>query len=101
VPERQWLTGDQVGFLGPWGTTYATNLRLSLARMSEDQWVDYARHAPMKPPMPWPSLRAMSTDDLKAIYRFVRHLGPEGKPAPEYVPPGTKPKGPVIRMTPD
>jgi mono/diheme cytochrome c family protein len=28
VPESQWLTGDALCWRGPWGTTYATNLRL-------------------------------------------------------------------------
>jgi mono/diheme cytochrome c family protein len=28
VPEAQWLTGDALGWQGPWGTTYPTNLRL-------------------------------------------------------------------------
>lgn len=28
VPEKQWLTGDQLGWRGPWGTTYPGNLRL-------------------------------------------------------------------------
>ena len=28
IPEKQWLTGDQLGFRGPWGTTYPINLRL-------------------------------------------------------------------------
>jgi len=101
TPEKQWLTGDVVGFQGPWGTTYATNLRLSLARMTKEQWITYARQSPMKPPMPWPSLRDMTADDLAAIYRFVRYLGPEGKPAPAHVPPGQKAAGPVIRMVPE
>jgi hypothetical protein len=26
VEERLWLTGDQLGWRGPWGTTYASNL---------------------------------------------------------------------------
>ena len=30
VPEAQWLTGDALGFAGPWGTTYPGNLRLRL-----------------------------------------------------------------------
>lgn len=42
----------------------------------------------MRPPMPSPSQRAMNTDDLKAIYRYVRHLGAKGQPVPAYVPPG-------------
>ena len=28
VPEKDWLTGDSLGWQGPWGTTYAPNLRL-------------------------------------------------------------------------
>lgn len=28
VPESAWLTGDQLGWSGPWGTTYPSNLRL-------------------------------------------------------------------------
>lgn len=35
VPEQAWLTGDAVGWRGPWGTTYPTNLRLRMAAMSE------------------------------------------------------------------
>ena len=29
VPEAQWLSGVPLGFNGPWGTSYASNLRLS------------------------------------------------------------------------
>ena len=28
IPEEQWLTGNPVGFQGPWGTNYPKNLRL-------------------------------------------------------------------------
>jgi hypothetical protein len=38
----------------------------------------------------------MSEADLRALYRYVRSLGPAGKPAPAYLPPGAKPGGPVI-----
>jgi len=48
--------------------------------------------------MPWFNVRAMSTSDLRAIYRYVRHLGPAGQPAPAYVPPGQEPKGPAVRF---
>ena len=37
--------------------------------------------------MPWFNLHRMSDPDLRAIYRYVQHLGPAGKPAPDYVPP--------------
>lgn len=100
LPEKDWLKGDQVGFSGPWGTTYPTNLRLSMSRMTEAQWIAHARGSEMRPPMPWFSLRAMTTSDLKAIYRYVRHLGPAGEPAPAYAPPGQKPAGPAIDFVP-
>ena len=32
TPEKDWLTGDALGWRGPWGTTYAPNLRLSIPR---------------------------------------------------------------------
>jgi hypothetical protein len=40
----------------------------------------------------------MSEGDLRAIYRYVLHLGPAGKPAPDYVPPGQKPAGPYVQF---
>lgn len=88
VAERDWLVGDRLGWHGPWGTTFATNLRISLARMSEDAWVHHARSMEARPPMPWFALRDMAEDDLRAIHRFVRSLGVAGEPAPAYLPPG-------------
>jgi mono/diheme cytochrome c family protein len=98
VDEKLWLTGDALGWSGPWGTTYATNLRLLMADMSEKQWLDHARHMEPRPPMPWFNVRAMSDTDLKAIFAYTRSLGRGGSPAPAYVPPGTKPAGPVVQF---
>jgi mono/diheme cytochrome c family protein len=99
LPEGQWLTGSAVGFRGPWGTTYPTNLRLMLAPMSEAQWLARAR-GEMRPPMPWFNLRDMTDDDLKAIYHYVRQLGPAGQPAPAYAAPGQKVDTPYIVFEP-
>ena len=98
VPERAWLTGDQLGWRGPWGTTYPSNLRLSMNAMSEDDWVGMAQTMRARPPMPWFALRDMDKEDLRAIYRFVRHLGPAGNAAPAYVPPDRMPAGPAIQF---
>lgn len=49
VPEDRWLIGDSLGFNGPWGTTYPTNLRQLLRTMGEDDWCTvsaYSRGAP-------------------------------------------------------
>lgn len=83
VDEAYWLTGSSVGFEGPWGTTYPSNLRLLISELTPDQWLIHARR-PMRPPMPWFSLRHMTDEDLTAMYQFIRTLGPAGTPAPLY-----------------
>jgi len=47
VAEAQWLTGDKLGWRGPWGTTYPSNLRLYFATTSETQWVKHAKSMQM------------------------------------------------------
>lgn len=96
TPEKDWLTGSPLGFRGPWGTTYASNLRLMVAKSPEDAWVTAVRTAQYRPPMPWFSLHAMTADDVRAMYRFIKSLGPAGQQVPAYVPPGQAPKGPVV-----
>lgn len=98
VPEKDWLTGDALGWRGAWGTTYAPNLRLYMQTLGEDDWVKKAKTLTTRPPMPWFNLHRMSTRDLRAIYRYVRHLGPAGKPAPAYVPPDRTPAPPYIQF---
>ena len=94
VPENVWLTGEKLGWRGPWGTTYASNLRLFVSGMTEDQWVRTARVLKSRPPMPWFTLNIMHEEELRAIYQFIRYLGPGGEPAPAYVPPDQEPKTP-------
>jgi len=94
VPEKDWLTGDSFGWRGPWGTTYAVNLRLYMQPMTEDEWLKRAMTLETRPPMPWWVFREMHKDDLRAIYRYIRFLGPAGQPAPAYVPPDKEPKPP-------
>jgi mono/diheme cytochrome c family protein len=99
VPESERLTGVPVGFNGPWGTSYASNLRLVAQQMNEQQWLAAAR-APRRPPMPWFALRDMTDSDVKAIYAYLRSLGPAGRPMPAALPPGETPKTPYIVFVP-
>lgn len=94
------LRGSAVGFQGPWGTTYPTNLRLTLAKMSEDEFIDYGHSFKTRPPMPWFNVHAMKDDELRSFYRYVRSLGEPGMPAPEYVEPGAQPITPFIVFEP-
>ncbi|MCO6429775.1 MAG: cytochrome C [Deltaproteobacteria bacterium] len=94
VPENLWLTGDSFGWRGPWGTTYGSNLRNLVNLLTEEQWIATARALKSRPPMPWFTLNTMEEQDLRALYHFIKFLGPAGDPAPAYVPPGVEPKTP-------
>lgn len=96
VPVAKWMTGTNIGYRGPWGTVYPVNVRLWFATIDEKQWLFACRTRGGRPPMPWEHMRHLSELDQRAIYRFVRSLGPAGKPAPADLPPWKKPNTPVI-----
>lgn len=98
--ESEWLQGSSVGFSGPWGVSYPANLRLRFQAMSEEEFLTLAHEGKGRPPMPWPSLMAMSDQDLKAIYAYVRSLGPKGKMVPAALSPGQKPDTPYVVFAP-
>ena len=94
------LTGSHVGFQGPWGTTYPANLRLVLSKMDEAEFVRLGHEVKTRPPMPWYSLHAMTDDELRSFYQYVKSLGSPGEPVPDYVKPGEAPKTPFIVFAP-
>ena len=88
-PESEWLKGSSEPHAGPWGVSYGKNLRLTVAGLSEDEWVALLNTGTSLPPMPWPSVRAMSEADQRAVYRYIKSLpGDPGQPAPAALPPG-------------
>lgn len=96
IPEKDRLMGSRLGWHGPWGTTYAPNLRIFMSKLSEDEWVKLSKEMTPRPPMPWFNIRRMTNTDLRALYRYIRALGPGGKPAPEYLPPNKTPPQPFV-----
>jgi mono/diheme cytochrome c family protein len=100
VPEQDWLTGESVGWYGPWGTTYPINLRLFMQYLSEDAWIKFSRAARSRPAMPWWALHEMKEQDLRAILLYIKNLGPKGGSAPAYLPPNQKPKAPYFEFVP-
>ena len=100
LPRGEWLTGDRVGWRGPWGTTYPTNLRIYMADISEDGWVKKSRLLKTRPPMPWWSLRVLTDEDTRALYRFIKSLGRKGQVAPSHVPANQEPTTPHILFFP-
>jgi len=98
VPKEEWLVGSPLGFSGPWGTTYAANLRMKTAEMAEAGWMKYTAELHTRPIMPDFAVRAMHEDDRRALYRFIRSLGPGGTKAPDYLPPGQTPAPPYMQL---
>ncbi|MFC3644113.1 hypothetical protein [Aquibium oceanicum] len=94
------LKGSPVGFMGPWGTTYPTNLLLTVEPMSEDAFLDFAKTLETRPPMPWFNLHYMTEFELRSLFRYIKSLGEPGEPAPEYLAPGETPKTPWIVFAP-
>lgn len=100
IPEDEWLTGSPVGFLGPWGTSYPPNLRLTAQATTEEAFVARMQAGMGMPPMPWMNTMLMSEADLRALYRYIRSLGPAGERAPAPLPPGVEPSTPYIPFIP-
>lgn len=100
MPESEWLQGSGMGYKGPWGTTYPHNLRLTVANLSEDAWVEVLQTRKSLPPMPWPSVAAMSEADQRNLYRYIKSLPVAGEPAPAALPPGATPTTAYLDFTP-
>jgi mono/diheme cytochrome c family protein len=85
-------------YAGPWGITYATNLtphqETGMGIWTEDMFVTaiktgkhFGTARPIMPPMPWPTYRNLTEDDLKAIFAYLRSIPPIANHVPDYQPP--------------
>ena len=87
-----------VGFRGPWGTSYGKNLRTIVQRQTEDHWVETLTTSDGgdgKPPMPWWNTKQMSERDLRAMYRYIKSLGPKAERGAAGAAAGTRARGTV------
>ena len=94
VPVDAWMIGSRIGIREPWGTSYPINVRLWFNQISESQWLFSVRTRGGR--MQWHDLRELTIDDQRAIYRFIRSLGPKGSPVPDEVSPDLEPRTPYI-----
>ncbi len=81
------LKGNPVGYEGPWGTNFAKNLRLTVAKMSEDDWVTFAGTFVVGPPMPWFNVHEFTEAESRSLYQYIKSLGEPGEQAPADIPP--------------
>jgi mono/diheme cytochrome c family protein len=94
------LKGIPVGWNGPWGTTYAANIRLVAKDKTEDEFVQYAKTFTARPPMPFYNVHAMDESDIRSLYQYIKSLGDPGDPMPAALPPGAPPTTPYVVMAP-
>lgn len=94
------LKGIPVGWQGPWGTTYAVNIRLIAKDKTEDEFVQYAKTFEARPPMPYYNVHAMDESDIRSLYQYIKSLGDPGDPQPDALPPGATPTTPFVVMVP-
>ena len=96
------LKGSSVGWRGPWGTTYAFNLRLLADRYSERGFVTLLKTFKAQPPMPWYNVAALPDSDAQSLYQYIKSLGPPGEnEVPDRIlNPNKEPKTPYIQLVP-
>lgn len=80
-------TAGMTAWAGPWGISYAANLTPStntgIGIWTEDMFIKAMRTGrhmgsgrPILPPMPWEASRALTDDDLKAVFAYLKSLPP-------------------------
>jgi hypothetical protein len=47
--------------------------------------------------MPWFNVQAMTEQDLRDLYQYVKSLGVSGNQSPAFVPPDKQPKPPFVQ----
>jgi hypothetical protein len=100
IDSEKALKGNRVGWRGPWGTTYALNLRITAQNLTEAGFVLHLSTLNTLPPMPWFNVRAMEETDMRSLYRYIKSLGDPGPQAPAAVGPDTEPTTPYVLLAP-
>ena len=90
-------------WIGPWGVSYAANLTpdsTGLLAWTEDQFIRALHEGSAKgikgnryllPPMPIESTKHYTTDELKAMFAFLKTIKPIRNVVPQPLPPVTPP----------
>lgn len=100
------LSGSELGWTGPWGTSFPRNLTpdstTGIGSWTEDQIVTAVREghrpdgSPLLPPMPWPVYSHLTDEDAHALAKYLKSIPPIVHEVPKVVPPGKMPNRPAF-----
>jgi hypothetical protein len=90
IKTNDWMlfNNSLTAFVGPWGLSYAANLtpdETGIGNWKFEQFVTAIRKGkykgleggrPLLPPMPWQMYRAMTDEDLLAVFTYLKSLPP-------------------------
>ena len=104
------LAGSELGWTGPWGTTYPSNLtpepETGIGSWNEEQIVTAIRTgkrpdgSPILPPMPWPSFAQFTDEEAYAVAAYLKSLPPVRHAKVPTLPPGAKPASATLTFPP-
>ncbi|MEQ1831606.1 MAG: cytochrome c [Candidatus Eisenbacteria bacterium] len=111
VPDfGRFLSGSELGWVGPWGVVYAANLtsdpETGLGKWKPDEIAMAIRSGnrpdgrQLAPAMPWLNYSNLTDDDALAIAAYLKTLKPVKHAVPKPLPPGEAAKGPVLAFPP-
>jgi mono/diheme cytochrome c family protein len=92
------LSGSELGWVGPWGTSYPRNLtpdvETGIGSWTEDQIVLALQTGrrpdgtELLPPMPWPNYAGLKTRDVRSIAKYLKSVPPVRHQNLPQLPPG-------------
>ncbi len=104
------LSGSDLGWRGPWGTSYAPNLtpdaETGLGNWSEGDIVRAVRTGvsrtgkPLMPPMPWTDFAHYTDEDAFAVAAYLKSLPAVKHRVPKALPPDVRPEGAFVPIPP-
>jgi mono/diheme cytochrome c family protein len=88
LPPGPWVTvaaGSMTAWSGPWGVSFTANLtpdpETGTGNWTEKEFIDTMRSGrhlgrgrQILPPMPWPNVAALTDEDLKAVFAYLRSV---------------------------
>jgi mono/diheme cytochrome c family protein len=107
---KRHLAGSEVGWQGPWGTSFPRNLtpdlETGLGYWSEAEITKFLRTGNKPdgkqalPPMPWPDTAQLNDADMHALVTYLMSVPKVTHKVPDALPPGAKYDGPTIVIPP-